>query len=153
MKKVPCKNNSDADYADDIALLTNEPAQAETLLHSLKRAAADLVLNVNANKTEYIYFNQIGDVSTQNGNSLKLVDQFTYLGDRVLSTDTDISRRLAKAWRAIDRLSFIWKSDLTDKMKRSFFQAAVASILLYEGSTPKISSSTATYRPSRKLSK
>ena len=26
---------------------------------------------------------------------------------------------------------FIWKPDLTDKMKRSFFQAAVASILLY----------------------
>ena len=31
----------------------------------------------------------------------------------------------------IDRLSIIWKSDLTDKMKRSFFQAAVTSILLY----------------------
>ena len=29
------------------------------------------------------------------------------------------------------RLSIIWKSDLTDKMKRSFFQAAVESILLY----------------------
>ena len=35
------------------------------------------------------------------------------------------------AWTAIDRLSIIWKSDLTDKMKRSFFQAAVVSILLY----------------------
>ena len=32
---------------------------------------------------------------------------------------------------AINRLSTIWKSDLTDKMKRSFFQAAVTSILLY----------------------
>ena len=29
-----------------------------------------------------------------------------------------------KAWTAIDRLLIIWKSDLTDKMKRSFFQAA-----------------------------
>ena len=36
-----------------------------------------------------------------------------------------------KAWTAINRLSIIWKSDLTDKMKRSFFQAAVTSILLY----------------------
>ena len=35
------------------------------------------------------------------------------------------------AWIAIDRLSVIWKSDLTDKIKRSFFQAAVVSILLY----------------------
>ena len=29
------------------------------------------------------------------------------------------------------KVSIIWKSDLTDKMKRSFFQAAVTSILLY----------------------
>ena len=41
------------------------------------------------------------------------------------------STRLTKAWAAIDRLSIIWKSDLTDKMKRSFFQTAVVSILLY----------------------
>ena len=32
---------------------------------------------------------------------------------------------------ATDRLSVVWKSDLTDKIKRSFFQAAVVSILLY----------------------
>ena len=32
---------------------------------------------------------------------------------------------------SIDRLSIIWKWDLTDKMTRSFFQAAVVSILLY----------------------
>ena len=41
----------------------------------------------------------------------------------------------AKAWTANDRLSIIWKSDLTDKMKRSFFQAAVVSILLYRCTT------------------
>ena len=35
------------------------------------------------------------------------------------------------SWIAIDRLSIIWKSNLSDKMKRSFFQAAVVSILLY----------------------
>ena len=33
--------------------------------------------------------------------------------------------------QVLNRLSIIWKSDLTDKMKRSFFQAAVTSILLY----------------------
>ena len=32
---------------------------------------------------------------------------------------------------AFDKLSIIWKSDLTDRMKRSFFQAAVVSILIY----------------------
>ena len=46
-------------------------------------------------------------------------------------TKKDIDTRLTKTGTAIDRLSIIWKLDLTDKMKRSFFQAAVVSILLY----------------------
>ena len=71
-------------------------------------------------------YNQTGDISTLDGSSLKLVDKFTYLGSSVSSTEKDIDTRLTKAWTAIDRLS-----DLTDKMKRSFFQAAVVSILLY----------------------
>ena len=81
--------------------------------------------------TEYMCYNQTGDISTLEGISLKLVDKFTYLGSSVESTEKDIETRLTKAWTAINRLSTIWKSDLTDKMKRSFFQAAVTSILLY----------------------
>ena len=69
-------------------------------------------------------YNQTGDINT-------LVDKFTYLGSSVSSTEKDIDTRLTKAWTAIDRLLIIWKSDLTDKMKRSFFQAALVSILLY----------------------
>ena len=67
-----------------------------------------------------------------NGSPLELVDKFTYLSSL---TEKDINTRLAMAWAAIDRLSVKWKSDLTDKMKRSFFQAAVVSILLYGYST------------------
>ena len=63
--------------------------------------------------------------------SLKLVDKFTYLGSSVSSTETNINTRLTRAWTAINRLSVIWKSELTDKMKRSFFQSAIVSILLY----------------------
>ena len=74
---------------------------------------------------------EIGDISTLNSSSLKLVDKFTYLESSVSSTETDINTWLVKAWTAINRLSVIWKSDLTDKIKRSFFQAVVVSILLY----------------------
>ena len=65
-----------------------------------------------------MYYNQTGDIST-------LVDKFTYLGSNISSTEKDIDTRLTKAWTAINRLSIIWKSDLTDKMKRSFFHAAI----------------------------
>ena len=130
-KRYPAKTITDADQADDWALLANTPIQAETLLHSLERAAAGIGLNVNAHKTEYMCYNQTGNITTLDGASLRLVDKFTYLGNSVSSTENDIDTRLTKAWTAIDRLSIIWKSDLTDEMKCSFFQAAVVSILLY----------------------
>ena len=182
-RRYPEKTITDANYADDIAILVNTPNQAETLLHSLERPAAGISLHVNAHKTEYMRYNQTGDISTLDGSSLKLVDKFTYLGSSVSSTEKDIDTWLTKAWTAIDRLSIIWKSDLTDKIKSSFFQAAVVSILLYGcttwtltkrlekkldsnyarmlrailnkswGNTPQGTNYTATYLPSRKLSK
>ena len=130
-RRYPAKTITDTDYADDIVILANTPNQAKTLLHSLERATAGIGLHVNAHKTEYMCYNQTGDISTLDGTPLKLVDKFTYLGSSVSSTEKDIDTRLMKAWTAINRLSIIWKSDLTDKMKRSFFQAAVVSILLY----------------------
>ena len=134
-RMYPTKTITDSNYADDIAILVNTPNQAETLLHSLERATAGIGLHVNAHKTEYMYYNQTGDISTLDGTSLKLVDKFTYLGSSVSSTEKDNDTRLTKAWTAIDKLSIIWKSDLTHKMKRSFFQAAAVSILLYRCTT------------------
>ena len=130
-RRYPAKTITDANYVNDIALLANTPNQAETILHSLERAAAGIGLHVNAHKTEFICFNQKGDIPTLNGTSLKLVDKFTYLESSVSSTEKNIDTQLMKAWTAIDRLLIIWKSNLTHKMKRSFFQAAVVSILLY----------------------
>ena len=56
------------------------------------------------------------------------VDSVEYLFS---SSEKDIDTWLTKAWTAIEKLSIIWKLDLSDKMKRSFFQGAVVSILLY----------------------
>ena len=134
-RRYPTKAITDADYADDIAILANTPNQAETLLHSLEPDAAGIGLYFNAHKTGYMCFNQTSNISTLDGTSLKLVDKFTYLGSSVSSTEKDIDSRLTKTWTAIDKLSIIWKSDLTDKMKRSFFQAVVVSILLYRCTT------------------
>ena len=64
------KTITDADYADDIAILANTPNQAETLLHNLERAAACIDLHVNAHKMEYMCYIQTGDISTQDGTSL-----------------------------------------------------------------------------------
>ena len=130
-RRYPAQTITDADYAEVIALLANTPTQAESLLHSLERAAGGIGLYVNADKTDYMYFNQRGGISTLKGGPLKLVDKFISLGSSVSSTEADINKRLAKAWAAINILSVIW----TDKIKCSFFKAAVVSILRNGGTT------------------
>ena len=72
-----------------------------------------------------------GDIFTLDGKRLKVVDNFTYLGSDISSTERDINTRIGKAWTAMDRLSTIWKSDLANKLKRQFFQAVAVSVLLY----------------------
>ena len=91
-------------------------------------------------------FNQTADISRLNCSSLKLVHKFTYLGISVSSTKTDINTRLAKARTVNDSLSVIWKSDLTDKIKRNFLQVAVLLILLY-----RCTASTLTKRMDKKF--
>ena len=98
--RVPAQRITDADYDDYIVLLANIPTQTESLLHSLKREAAGIDLPVNADKTEYMCFNQRGDISTLNGSSLKLMDKFPYIGSSISSTETDINTWQAKAWTA-----------------------------------------------------
>ena len=85
-RRYPAKTITDADYADNIAILAIAPAQAETLLHGLEPAAAGISLHVNVHKTEYICFNQTGNISTLGGSSLKLIDKFTNLGSGVSPT-------------------------------------------------------------------
>ena len=74
-RRYPAKTIIDADYDDDIAILANTPNQAETLQHSLERATAGIGLHINAHKTEYMCYNQTGDISTLDGTSLKLGDK------------------------------------------------------------------------------
>ena len=123
-----------AGYADVLALLANTPTKAESLVHSLEKTAKGIGLHVNANKKSTC-FKQGRGFSTLNGKPLKLVDQFSYLGSNISSTKNYVNILIRKAWIAIDRLSFIWKSDHSDKIKQEYFQAVVVSVLLYSCST------------------
>ena len=84
-------------YAVDIVLLANTPTLTESLLYYLEQAAGGTGLHVNADKTQYVCFNQ-GDISTLNGDSLKLVDELGYLGSSPSSIQSDINMHLAKAY-------------------------------------------------------
>ena len=88
---------TDAYYVDDLTLLTNAPAQAEYLLHSLKQAARGIILYVNADKTGSMCFKQNGDTPTLSGKPLKLEDLFIYLGSNILSIESNVDICIRKA--------------------------------------------------------
>ena len=54
-RRYTAKTITDADYADDIAILANTPKQAKTLLHSLEQATVGIGLHVNAHKAEHVF--------------------------------------------------------------------------------------------------
>ena len=73
---LPRKNDYFADYADDIVLLVNTLIQAESKLDNLERVAGGIGLHRNADKKEFMGFNQRAEISTQNGRPLKLENEF-----------------------------------------------------------------------------
>ena len=127
----PAVKLTDVDYADDLAVTADTISNATTLLHQLEDAAKDVGLYVNSSKTEHISFNQQGTIQTTSGETIKSVESFTYLGSEISSTQNDMKIRIAKAWAALNKMDIIWKSELPDDLKRSFFRATVESVLMY----------------------
>ena len=56
-RRYPAQTITDADFAENIELLANTLAQAESLLHGLERAASGIGLHVSTAKTGFVHFN------------------------------------------------------------------------------------------------
>ena len=66
-----------------------------------------------------------------NGEAIKNVLDFKYLGSYIASTDNDVSIRIGKAWAVLNNLNKIWTSNLSIRLKRNFFRTTVESVLVY----------------------
>ena len=89
----------------------NPPAQAKSLLLSLEQATIGIRFHVNLKSTKFLYFYQDGTISSLDGKPQKEVDQFTYQGSNISSTENYVNVRIGKAWTPIDKLSIctiIW---------------------------------------------
>ena len=76
-------------------------------------------------------FKDNGAICTLNTKSQKLEHNFPYHGSKISATESDVSIRIEKAWTVIDRLSIMWTSDFSDKIKRKLFIAVAVPVLLY----------------------
>ena len=74
-------------------------------------AASQIGLHINKAKTEFMSFN-IPTLKTNQGKTLKYVNDFQYLGSWINSCEKDISTRIGKAWSALNKMDIIWKPTL-----------------------------------------
>ncbi len=95
---------TDLDFADDIALLSEQIQQAQNLLSSVENQCGKVGLRINAKKTKCMIYNIDKPVSIwfsiQDGSILEVVEDFKYLGSLTESIEAEIKARKASAWKA-----------------------------------------------------
>ena len=128
---------TDADFADDIALLSDSLENAQVLLSSLESAANCTGLYFNEKKTECMPINIQDDspIRTNSNNVLKCVDDYKYLGSHIHNSEKDFNIRKGMAWSACNKMENIWKSNLTRDLKIRIFRVTIEPILLYGSET------------------
>ena len=78
-----------------------------------------------------IYNQPISEIKFVNGEKIKNVEDFKYLGSWTNNTQKDIKVRIAQAWVACNKLSKIWKSNFNRSLKTRLFVTTIESVLLY----------------------
>ena len=116
--RKPAEYITDADFADDLALISNYMGQAQLLLSRLEMAAEAIGLHENCKKTEQMLLNQDDtDLKTLSGDLLKQVHDFKYLGSWIADTKNGTEVRIGLAWKVLSKLDKIWKLKLKRKLK------------------------------------
>ena len=128
---------TDADFADDIALLSDSLTNAQALLSALESASNCTGLYLNETKTECMPINIRNNIQikTLSNNILKCVDDYKYLGSHILNSEKDFNIRKGMAWSACNKMDKLWKSSLNRQIKIRLFRATIEPILLYGSET------------------
>ena len=113
------------DFADDISLLSDAIEKAQELLLRVETECNKVGLGLNGPKTKYLAYNteSIPPLHTRDGTVLEKKEDFKYLGSWVDDSGKDINVRKALAWRALNDMSKIWKSNMNPDLKKRFFVA------------------------------
>ena len=134
---------ADLDFADDLALITEQVEDAEALLQSLERAAALIGLYCNESKTEYINTTDSShNLKSLSGGTIKRVQDFKYLGAWMMDSEKDFKVRKSLAWAACNKLKKLWHSDLPNEYKVFLFQHLVEPVLFYGAETWTLTQTT-----------
>ena len=135
-KRNPGLYLTDLDFADDLALVSENIESAADLLHSLERAASQIGLLCNEKKTEFLSSsNSDCSLKSLNNVNIKRVTDFKYLGLYIDDSEKDFNVRKALTWKACNKLNKIWQSNLPNALKLQTFKTLIEPILLYGSET------------------
>ena len=128
-------------FADDISNTNESQADLQGEMNKISQEAGKMGMKINLEKTEVQH---IGRSTKQmvvkiNGQLLKQVSDFVYLGGNISSDgtlDKDIGRRIGLASGAMQNLNKIWRArDLSIATKVRMYQTLILSLLLYNSET------------------
>ena len=136
----------DLDFADDICLLNSTYEDMQEKTNVLSQQAAKIGLRINKKKTEIMRNLNNRDPVILDGECLKEVEKFTYLGSvMTISAECmpDIKNRLSKAACAMNKLNNVWKNkNIKQKTKLKIYRSNVLSVLLYGAETWSVNKTT-----------
>ena len=126
----------DLDYADDIALFADNPAEAQRFLNQVNEAALKLGLNISATKTKIMSVGYDKCEISLNGNILEEVSNFVYLGSKIskqIAASDEVTSRIGKAAAAFGKLRRpLWsRKEISVKTKLRVYKTVVVPTLLY----------------------
>ena len=140
-RRVEAESISDLDFADDIVLMSNTVKQAQKLLLSVEEECKKVGLMLNSGKTKSMFLN-IDAEELKNGTGDAILQALTESGDQDFlylgswcDKLRDMKTRKALAWRSLNKLDKIWKSNIDVNLKVLLFRATTETILLYGSQT------------------
>lgn len=133
---LPGNRIRDLEYADDIALLCDEPQSAQTILDRLVVSASRFGMTFAPNKCKVLLQDWTGLIPdlTLGGIQLDVVDKFVYLGSCISPSglSDEISLRISKSRAAFAELRHLWRRrDINLSLKGRVYHATVRAVLLY----------------------
>ena len=140
LRGVLCVNGNgditDFDYADDIALVAEDPAVMQEMLNRIVSFGARVGLTINAAKTKVLASCCPAPILTVGGTQLDCVESFRYLGSEITSNcdpRAEISIRIGRAREAFESLreDVFNNRRLHKDVKLLVFDSVVRNTLLY----------------------
>ena len=127
-------------FADDVALIGENPQEIEECLNDLETESQKLGLKINIEKTKIQRNKLIAPYIVKVGSHVtEEVDINIYLGQRISLADKDksgeITRRIQAGWNAYNNYKELFKSNIPNSLKRKLHDKCVLPVMIYRCET------------------